>query len=68
MHTWDVPKLYHLQVEHPLQSRLELLIPCLAIMVYVVYRLFSSYGIPISIREILQILGGGRGRYLDIAQ
>ena len=36
-------------------------------MVYVGYWLYS-YGIPISIREVLWILGGGTVRYLHIAQ
>ena len=34
----------------------------------VCYYLFSWYGILISIREVLWSLGGGMGRYLDIAQ
>ena len=37
-------------------------------MVYVGYFLFLSYEILTSIREILQSLGGGMGRYLDIPQ
>ena len=37
-------------------------------MVYVGYCLFSSYGIPTSIREVLWSLGGGMRHYLDIAQ
>ena len=37
-------------------------------MVYVGYFLFSLYGIPTSIREVLESLGGGMGHYLDIAQ
>ena len=37
-------------------------------MVYVVYCLFSSYGTPNSIREVLCSLGVGMRHYLDIAQ
>ena len=51
--TWDVSMFYHWKVEHPHRSRLELQIPCLAIMVYVVYSPFSSCGILTSIREVI---------------
>ena len=50
--TWDVSKFYHWQVEHPYLSRLELWIKCFASIVYVAYCLFSSCGIPTSIREV----------------
>ena len=53
--TWSVSKFYHWQVEQPHRSRIELQIPCLAIMVYVGYCLFSSYVIHISIREVFVI-------------
>ena len=43
-------------------------IPCIASMVYFGYWLFSSYGKPTSIEEVLWSLGGGMGHYLDIAQ
>ena len=51
--TRDVSKFYHLQLEHPHQSGLELQISCLATMVYVIYCLFSSCGLLTSIREVL---------------
>ena len=66
--TWYVSKFYPWQIEQPHQSRIEHWIPCLAIMVYVVYCLFSSYGIPTRIREFLRSLGGSVGGYLDIAK
>ena len=59
---------YPWKVEHPHQSMLVLRIPCLAIMVYVYYCLFSSYWVPTSIREVLGSLGRGMECYLDIAQ
>ena len=37
-------------------------------MVNIGYFLFSSYGIPSSVREVLWIIGSGVGRYLDIAR
>ena len=37
-------------------------------MVYVGYFLFSSYGITISIREVLLCLGGGMGHFIEIVQ
>ena len=58
---------YTLASRHPHQSRLELRIPCLAIMFCVVYFLFSFCGILINTWEVLLCLGGGMGRYLDIA-
>ena len=51
--TLDVSKFFHWTVEHPHRSRLDLRIPYLAIMVYVSYFLFSSYGILTSNREVL---------------
>ena len=37
-------------------------------MVYVGHCLFSSYGIPTSVGEVLLSLGVGMGLYLDIAR
>ena len=56
------------QIEHPHRSRLELRIPCLAIIVNISYSLFSSCGILTSIIDVLSSLVGGMGRYPDIAQ
>ena len=53
--TWDVSKFYHWQVEQPHQSRIEIWIPCIAVMVYIGYCLFSSCGIPISIGEVYEV-------------
>ena len=50
------------------RSRLQVLIPCLATIVYVGYCLFSLYGIPTSIGEVLSSLGAGMRCYLEIAQ
>ena len=52
---WDASKFYHWQVEQPHRGRIERRMPCLAIMVYVVYCPFLSYGIPISIREVYEV-------------
>ena len=60
--------VYPWHVEHSHRSRLELLIPCLSIMVYVGYCLFSSCGILTSSREVLRSLGSGMRRYLDIPE
>ena len=53
--TWDVYKFYDWEVEQTHRSRIELQIPCLAIMVNVDYCLFSTYGIPIRIREVYEV-------------
>ena len=37
-------------------------------MVYVGYCLFSSYGTPTSVREVLLSLGSCMGHYLDITR
>ena len=49
------------------RSTLKLWITCLATMVYVGYYLFSLYGKPYSVGEVLWSLGCGMVRYIDIA-
>ena len=56
MPTRDVSKFNPSQLEQRHRSRIEIKIPCLAIMVYVGYCLFSSCGILTSNRELYEVL------------